>query len=557
MSGSAVETQTLWARTIVRALADAGVRGFVVSPGSRSTPLTAALASAPDLDIIVDERAAGFFALGRARALGAPVALVCTSGTAPAHYYPAVIEASMADVPLVVVSADRPPELQDGGAPQTIDQIRLFGSFARHFVDLGPPGDALAAVHRRVSQAVLASLSPRPGPVQINVPLRKPLEPVVVDDARIPRGTLAFAPATLASDDAIRAFAAAIGRARRPWIVAGARPVTDALAPVLSAFARKIGAAVLAETTSQLRGAVDAEVTRLDHFDLALAADAAPPPDLIVQLGAEPVAAAWPTWLARHANIPRWILAEHAWPDPHASAAGLVLGDVADAIARATDHLPQHGDREWLRATAAVDHRAREIVDELVRSPDSEGAAIRAALDGAGDALVVLGNSLPVRVADHVSSERRRVISQRGASGIDGLVAGAAGAASTGTPVVLILGDVSLAHDLGSLALLRRAKAPVTVVAIDNRGGRIFEALPVGAATTPDDLTRLWLTPQDLDVVAIARGFGLEARTVRSPDELRAQVAAHATTLLHVPVAPSSARDLRATAIRRLQGASV
>jgi len=559
---TAAAAQTLWARTIVRALADAGVRGFVVSPGSRSTPLTAALVH-EDVEVVaevvIDERAAGFFALGRARALGAPVALVCTSGTAPAHYYPAVIEAAMADVPLVVVSADRPPELQDGGAPQTIDQTRLFGVHARAFVDLGPPADgelALAAVHRRVVQAVLASRSPRPGPVQINVPLRKPLEPAAIAPAAIARPVALAPPVARASDQAVAALAAALGRARRPFVVAGARPTGDRLTSAVSTLARRRGAAVLAETTSQLRGALDPEIVGLDHFDLVLAAGAVAAPDLIVQLGAEPVAAAWPGFLAAHPEVPRWVIAEHAWPDPHASAAGLVLGDIADALGRATDLAPVRApDQAWLRAIAAADERAAAIVDELLGEPDSEGAAVRAALDGAGDALVVLGNSLPVRVADHVHRAARRVIAQRGASGIDGLIASAAGAASTGAPVVLILGDVSFAHDVGSLALLRRAAAPVTVVVIDNRGGRIFEALPVGAAIGPDDLARLWLTPQDLDVVAIARGFGLDARTVRSPDELRAAVAARTTTIVHVPVAPSSARDLRAAAIRRLQGA--
>ena len=162
--------QTLWARVIVRALGDAGVRTAVLSPGSRSTPLAVALADAASpvaMHVIVDERAAGFFALGLARATGAPVALVCTSGTAPAHYYPAVIEAAMAEVPLVVISADRPPEMHGGGAAQTIDQTRLFGTHARTFVDLGPPsGDELAlrATRRRVIQTVLAARAPRSAP---------------------------------------------------------------------------------------------------------------------------------------------------------------------------------------------------------------------------------------------------------------------------------------------------------------------------------------------------------------------------------------------------------
>ena len=566
--------QTLWAKVIVRALADAGVRTAVLSPGSRSTPLAAALAdpaSPVALHVVVDERAAGFFALGLARATGAPVALVCTSGTAPAHYYPAVIEAAMAEVPLVVISADRPPEMHGGGAAQTIDQTRLFGAHARTFVDLGPPsGDELAlrATRRRVIQTVLAARAPRPGPVQIDVPLRKPLEPAALehpDDlalaARLEALSTRVAPPqpARADDGAVAALAAALAASRRPFVVAGPRgldPARDgAVAAAVSRLARRRGAAVLAETTSQLRGALDPEVTRLDRFDLVLAArlrDVGP--DLIIQLGAEPVAAAWPGFLAAHPEVPRWVVAEHPWPDPHSSAAGVVLGDVADALERAAAAAPAHADPGWLRTVAAADRRAAEVTESLL--PDAgEPAMVSAALDGAGDALVMLGNSLPVRVVDHVwCGGARRILSQRGASGIDGLIAGAAGAAASGQHVVLVLGDVSFAHDVGSLALLR--KANVTVVVIDNRGGRIFEALPVRDAVSADDFARLWLTAPDLDVVAIARGFGVSAETVRSPDELLAAVAARRTTILHVPVAPSSARTFRDTAIAALREAT-
>ena len=557
--------QTIWARTIVRALGDAGVVAVVLSPGSRSTPLAAALVDcALPLHVVIDERSAGFFALGLARAARAPVALVCTSGTAPAHYYPAVIEAAMAEVPLVVVSADRPPEMHGGGAAQTIDQTRLFGAHARTFVDLGPPAAdggelSLRAARRRVIQAVLASRTPRPGPVQIDVPLRKPLEPAApATDAERALAARADALSTRvavphlprAADDAVAALAAALAASRRPFVVAGPRGLDGALAAAVSRLGRRRGAVVLAEHTSQIRGALDREVARLDRFDLVLPArDFAP--DLILQLGAEPVAAAWPGFLAAHADVPRWVVAEHPWPDPHSSAAGVVLGDVADTLARVTAAVPAHADAAWLAEVRAAEAEAARAVDALC---DGEPAMLRAALDGAGDALVVLGNSLPVRVADHVSSAPRRVLSQRGACGIDGLIAGAAGAAASGEPVVLILGDVSFAHDIGALALLRGAAAPVTVVVLDNRGGRIFEALPVAGAVAADAFTRLWLTPTDLDVVAIARGFGVAAETVRTPDELRGAVAARKTCVLHVPVPPHSARHLRESAIARLRG---
>ena len=174
--------QTVWAELIATTLADAGAVRCVISPGSRSTPLVAALAREPRLELttLIDERAAGFFALGAARATSAPVVLVCTSGTAAAHYLPAIVEASMAGVPLVAFTADRPPELQGCGASQTIDQVKLYGDFVRAAIDLGPPGPgelALRAVRRKVIQALTLASGPHPGPVHVQLPQRKPLEP--------------------------------------------------------------------------------------------------------------------------------------------------------------------------------------------------------------------------------------------------------------------------------------------------------------------------------------------------------------------------------------------
>ncbi len=590
--------QTAWARVLVCALGDAGVAHAVISPGSRSTPLAAALAAQDEIavHVVVDERAAGFFALGLARATRAPVAVVCTSGTAPAHYYPAVIEAAMAELPLVVVSADRPPELHDGGASQTIDQTRLFGAHVRAFVDLGPPDGsdlALRALRRRVAQTVLAATAPRRGPVHLNVPLRKPLEPAAAEteaeaallaraEAIATRAPVVPAPrAAAAADDAIAALAATLARARRPMIVVGPGDLGGA-APAVSRLARRLGAVVVAEVTSGVRGALDDDVVTLDAHDLVLAvpeARARLAPDVIVRLGAEPVAASWSATATAWADVPRWVVAAHPWPDAESTAAGLVIGDVGTTLDHVAATVPPRGaaappavtgalDHDaWLAAVRTADATAWAVIDELLAraAPGDgaldEGAAVRAVVEALGDATLALGNSLPVRVVDQVWRPRRpaRVLAQRGAAGIDGLVAGAAGAAAAGRPVVLVLGDVSFAHDVGALALLRAPRAtPVLVVVIDNGGGRIFEALPVAGAVAAARFEQLWLTPPALDVVAVARAFGVPARVVRSADELRAHVAAAprlGTAVLHVPVAPSSARAVRAEAIARISAA--
>jgi 2-succinyl-5-enolpyruvyl-6-hydroxy-3-cyclohexene-1-carboxylate synthase len=262
--------QTLWTEVLATALADAGVAVCAVSPGSRSTPLVTALARSRrfELPAIVDERAAGFFALAAARSSGRPVALVCTSGSAPGHYLPAVIEAAMACVPLVVISADRPPELHDAGAAQTVPQLALFGEQVRLRVDLGPPtGEALAlrAVRRRVMQAVAAAEGPVPGPVHLNVPLRKPLEPaaptndaeraLAAEVARLATLPAAGRPPRLtASDEAIAELAAALIAEPHGMIVAGALPEAFATArDDVFALATRLGYPLFAEAGSQLR----------------------------------------------------------------------------------------------------------------------------------------------------------------------------------------------------------------------------------------------------------------------------------------------------------------
>ncbi len=567
--------QTLWCELIADALVAAGVRTCVVSPGSRSTPLVAALAGHGrfDLPAVIDERAAAFFALGVARATGAPAAMVCTSGSAAAHYLPAIVEASAAGVPLVAITADRPPELHDCGANQTLEQVHMYGGFVRCARDLGAPvGSALAlrAVHRRVLDAVALARGPHPGPVHLEVPLRKPLEPTrpASDDERAlariaaelrDAKVLAPPPRMLADDAALAALAAAISAEPRGVVVAGALPAGFARDAVLALCARA-GYPLLAEAGSQLRfGARPHAIAAIDHFDLLLAMPAlagAPAPRLVVQLGAEPVAAAWPGPLA---SAERWVLCAHARHDPDASARATIGGDVADAVARVTARLEPAGDRTaFSTAWRAVEQRLAGAIDRaLAAHPRGEGAVIRAALDAApAGTFVQLGNSLPIRVVDHAcggGGAARSVLAQRGTAGIDGLVASAAGATRAGAPVLLVLGDVSFAHDLGGLLAAREAAAPVAIVVVDNGGGQIFAGLPVARAGLGPTFERYFTTPPAIDPAAIAAALGARAVTAASPavvgEAVAAALATRGLTVIHAPVTATGAHDLRRAAI--------
>jgi 2-succinyl-5-enolpyruvyl-6-hydroxy-3-cyclohexene-1-carboxylate synthase len=627
--------QTLWTEVLATALADAGVAVCAVSPGSRSAPLVTALARSRrfELPVIIDERAAAFFALAAARSSGRPVALLCTSGSAPGHYLPAVIEAAMANVPLVVISADRPPELHDAGAAQTIPQLLLFAEQARARVDLGPPtGEPLAlrAVRRRVMQAVAAAQGPVPGPVHLNVPLRKPLEPaapstdaeraLAIEVARLAaQPPLVRPPLLRASDEGLDELAAQLLAEPRGVIVAGALPEAFAAArDDVFALAAHLGYPLLAETGSQLRlGPRPAGVTAVDQADLVLASRlaGATPPRLLLQLGAEPVAPGWQVAQPLFSGCARWALALR-WQDP-TSTARVVLGDPADALRRLRQRVCAQAaavEPAFAAGYAEAEARAAAAMQTALRQhaeaggPNSEVAMLEAALaacvqlaaaaplaaalarspapaapasPGASDpsaappasssdgALppriprLLLGNSLPVRVMellsvrnpDEMTAPFLPVVTQRGASGIDGQLAAAAGAALDGTPVLALIGDVTFAHDAGSLQLLAQARSPIALVVIDNGGGRIFDHLPVARAELGDDTyPRFFTTPPRLDPVAIARSFGLRAHRADTSSALSESIVAAlrtaGATLIHVPVAADGALAVRGAALR-------
>jgi 2-succinyl-5-enolpyruvyl-6-hydroxy-3-cyclohexene-1-carboxylate synthase len=547
--------QTVWAELIAASLADAGVRVCVISPGSRSTPLVAALAREPRLELvtIIDERAAAFYALGAARATNVPAALVCTSGTAAAHYLPAIIEASLADVPLIAITADRPPELQGCGASQTIEQHGLYRAFVRGEYDLGTPSEAVRALRRTLLQAITQARGPHPGPVHINVPLRKPLEP---DRSRavptLEPMLVVTAPKSVADVQMIEMVASAIAAEPDGVIVVGAMPAQFAAArDDIYALAVRAGYPIICEAGSQLRfGAREPAAVFVDHFDLIPEPPAA---KLVIQLGAEPVAAGWHGWAKQR----RIVLAGHRWNDPEGNAEAVILGDVEDAVARIVEVLertplePRRPAR-WVELEARAAAATAAAIEQHGRS---ETALLKTALAAMPEGSIVqVGNSLPIRVIDHACAGgvQRTVLTQRGAAGIDGLISSAAGATRAGKPVLLVLGDVSFVHDLGGLVAARAAAAPLAILVVDNRGGQIFSGLPVAKAELGGAFAEHWLTAPNVDPAAVANALGIRSVTAASPSAAADAIAAALTdgvTVIHAPVCMSGAIDVRRTAI--------
>lgn len=575
------DAQARWAWTLIDALARAGVRDVVLSPGSRSTPFVLAAARHSELAChdVFDERSAGFFAIGQARATGRPSVLLCTSGTAAAHYYPAVIEAAQAFVPLVVLSADRPFELQHCGANQTVDQTRLFGAHVRHFADVGMPADserALAALRRTAVQAVTVASSPTPGPVHLNLHAGKPLEPSVPSEGagaetEVAGGaTRVYATPVAPSSEAVRDLAELLASTDRGVIVAGPAPLAAAdTREAVFALAQRTGWPLCAEATSQLRFARTAEVPRFDAFDWIWGSEAGRArarPDAVLQLGAAPTSAGFER-LTADGTVRRFVVAPHGWPDPTSTAEAMLRCDVHLTVRAVLDTLgngrPAHGD--FAHTLAELDGLVWGTVASELQAPELSEARVAADVVRACDqrALLMVGNSLPVRHLDAWVRGGGRdvaVASQRGVSGIDGLVSGAAGLAHGAyRPTVLLVGDVSFLHDVNGLAAARHVKSPLVVVVLHNGGGRIFEQLPLGAR---DDLRAHmphFTTPHGAALEHAAALYRHRHVRVDEPSALRSALAsavgAEGTTVLEAVVPPEGAAAQRQRVAGVLQDA--
>ncbi len=498
-------------RAFVDELARCGMRAACTSPGSRSAPLVLSLAHERRLRCYshVDERCAGFFALGLAKASGLPVAVACTSGTAAAELLPATIEAREARVPLLLLTADRPPELRDNGAGQAIDQLGLFGGAAKWFFEVGVHDageERLRWMRTLACRAYWTALEGRAGAVHLNFALREPLVIDAVPPAdrsgrRDGAPYLRRPPARPCGGEPVAELGELIARARRGVVVAGRHERPAPLAAAAARFAAAAGWPLLADPLSGARRGAAA----VAHYD-ALLRDrgfaAAMTPDLVLRVGDLPVSKPLRGWLAGLAGIPQVALdAEGAWQDPDAVLSHSLPLDPALALEDLAGREPgspaavTSADGDWLAGWRSADERAAEaILGVLAEAPMSEPAA--AAELGTllpEEATLFVASSMPVRDLETfwpVRADPPRVLCNRGANGIDGTVSSAFGAAAaSGDPVVLLIGDVALAYDIGGLLCAGRLALKLTIVLLDNGGGGIFDFLPVAGtpmALAPD-----------------------------------------------------------------------
>ena len=504
-------------RALAAGLAACGVRDVCVCPGSRSTPVALALASQPALHawMHLDERSAAYFALGVAKGSHRPVAVVCTSGTAVANLLPATVEAYHAGVPLLLLTADRPPEVRGWGAAQTIDQVKLFSGHVKWFADPGVPGGAegAASLARR---AVAVATAPFAGPVHINLPLREPLVPSVVDaDPVVP------SPAPLPHD---APELPPLPATERGIIIAGGM---DAPAPAITELAAATGWPVLADPLSQLRCGPHHSSLVLDSYDACLRESgfaSSMLPDIVVRFGAPPTSKALGEW-ARAAR--RQIVVDPGWRDPDLRAEVWPHDPNAVALALCAGARPVAGGyaARWQRADAAArgviapgdgDHLTEMGIFPCLAEALPDGSALLA------------GNSMPVRDMDSFlpgMEKTLRVLSNRGANGIDGVVSTALGVAAVAPPAALVVGDISFYHDMNGLLAAKRYAPDLLIVVVQNDGGGIFSYLSQ-ASLSQDTFEPLFGTPHGLDFAHAAALYGLPHRRVETWQDFRGAVTA-------------------------------
>lgn len=505
-------------------LVSGGVRDVVISPGSRNTPLTVAFVEHPDIRVYshMDERSAAFFALGLARASHRPVAMACTSGTAAANYYPAVMEAFEARVPLIVLTADRPPLLRDVGANQAVRQTGVYAAHVKWSVEMPvPDGQQKTAAHAAtVAARACATASAAPaGPVHINYPFVEPLMPerrsdvATLDAVTVPAIHLSE---TVANGSVLDLLTRTFAASQRPLIVVG--PHDDlAQLDAIWTFALANQIPLLVDPLGQLRSRASKHPdVMISHYDTLLKANADQlrelHPDWILRFGAQPTSKALSSFLGALAGDARIILVDDGpiYRDASFCATDVVIGDISNWLTSTSrTPLPEQDTyrRDWSRANQLV----RDIVHRQVDVEWSEASLIyhlSTWLD-AGHQLLI-GNSRPVRDLDTVfegCKEDVCIFANRGTSGIDGVVSTAFGLAASHPEkhTVLCIGDVSFYHDLNGLLAARRFAIPLTIVLVHNHGGGIFQHL---SQAQRSDILPYFTTPHDIDFQPIVEAYG-------------------------------------------------
>lgn len=515
---------TKYVGEFVDELAKSGVKKVVISPGSRSTPLAILIAEHPQLEyfVLVDERSAAFFALGIAKASNEPVAILCTSGTAAANYYPAIIEAHYARVPIVVITADRPHELRDIGAPQAMDQVNLYGKFVKWFQDLPLPEDSDEMIRyvRTVSARAVQLTKEKPyGPVHINFPLREPLLP---DENYFTTETITGKPHVQVKhslptllDEEFERIAAQLPK--KGLIICG--PMEDgheSFAHALTNFAEKVQYPILADPLSQLRSGDHKGKWIIDNYDSFLRNEKVRKslkPELILRFGAMPVSKALLFFVKEHRDVPQYVIDPGlGWRDPAGSAHEIIYCDETIFCSTLSTKVKISSvENEWFYQWHTLNEKTKNEMKLVDQENDINEGKIFYHLSELlpSHSCLFVGNSMPIRDLDsffYLNDRHIKVYANRGVNGIDGVVSSALGASIVNNNTYLVIGDLSFYHDLNGLLAAKLYGLNITIILINNNGGGIFSLLP--QRKVPKHFETLFGTPLDLQFEYAVKMYG-------------------------------------------------
>ena len=537
-------TTATFCATLVDEWVRLGVAHAVVSPGSRSTPMAIALASNSKIALHVfhDERSASFAALGIGLQSGTPAVLLCTSGTAAAQFFAAVIEANYAHVPLLVCTADRPPELQGVGAPQTINQTNLYGTFVRKFIDVGLADDAKSSKWRTIARdAFSATVGVNRGPCHVNLPFREPLVGVAgslpVADSRSP----VRMSADVATASERKKLSLAL-RAERGIIIAGNG--IDQPRFILE-LAAKLKWPVVADPRSNCRVAPESShgATVVSCADVVLRHQPSAEslkPTVVLRIGDPPVSKVVNQWLAQCGAEHIAVTQQPSLVDPDKVVTTHIVGSFNELFMEMSRGADSRSETEWIGSWKRCEKNARTALDEEFskQSPLTEPlCAVTVSEAIAASTNLVVSSSMPVRDLEWFAPPRDgvRVYSNRGVNGIDGVVSTAVGIAlSSKSPTALLIGDIAMLHDSNGLLNLIRRDAQLKIIVIDNEGGGIFSFLPQAQAMEGNQFEQLFGTPHSADFEALAKTHGIAFSWVATAEELRRELGNPATSMIGV-----------------------
>jgi 2-succinyl-5-enolpyruvyl-6-hydroxy-3-cyclohexene-1-carboxylate synthase len=537
------EALTRYVASFVDELVQVGVTEAIVSPGSRSTPMAILMAEHPDMNVTIniDERSSAFYALGVAKATKKPVAILCTSGTAAANYFPAIVEAYYSRVPLIVLTADRPHELRDVGAPQAIDQNQLYGNHAKWFVEMALPQDSeqmLAYVRTMAGRAAGTAQSAPAGPVHLNFPFREPLVPNLGLDQLWGTSKMAKKNVNVVvgkptmDEEQAQLISDVVSEKVKGIIVCGAHDHSE-FGHAVANLAETLQFPILADPLSQLRSGTHPKSYILDGYDAFLRNEEfreAFSPDIIIRFGAMPVSKSLLQYIQKQKNTPQIVIdGDGGWRDPTLSATDMVYCDEIEFCQAITNRIQKRSDNGWISSWININEIVKENINAVHQEETLFEGKVFTELQEIlpnGSTLFV-GNSMPIRDLDTFFTNNEKsvhALGNRGANGIDGLVSTAMGISSQNEHTVLVIGDLSFYHDLNGLLAAKHHHLNSTIVLINNDGGGIFSFLP--QSQEEKHFETLFGTPIGLDYEHAVKMYGGKFTSVENWAEFRKAISA-------------------------------